>query len=486
MMKNKTNVLLINTDHWPASLLGSSGHKVIMTPTLDSLAKDGIRFSNAYSECPVCIPARRSLMTGTSPRKHGDRVYTDTMEMPQFPTLAETFSNAGYQTFAVGKLHVYPQRNRIGFNDVILTEEGRYDFGVVDDYQVWLGEQGDAGKESGHGMGSNTYYTRPWHLSEKSHPTNWVTDQMIKTIKRKDPTRPAFYYVSYMYPHPPLVPLQPYLDMYSMNEIDEPLSGNWNNDTSWPLRALQNSSSAYSPKEIKLARRAFYAQCTHIDHQIRLLIGTLRESSILDNTIIMFLSDHGDMLFNHKMVAKRVFYENSANVPMIIGGKPVEKIRGQIDDRLVCLADVMPTLLSLCNIPVPETVEGVSMLSEIKREMLYCEVSEGDKATRMVTDGRHKMIYYPVGNYFQLFDLKNDPCESDNLADNSSYTDIKMELTNFLIKNLYKEDLKWVKKGKLTGLPNKPFEAPSDYNLSNQRGGHWPPPSGYKNTGKNM
>ncbi len=485
-MGTRTNILLISTDHWPASILGSAGHKVIMTPTLDTLAESGIRFSNAYSECPVCIPARRSLMTGTSPQKHGDRVYTDTMEMPPFPTLAETFSNAGYQTFAVGKLHVYPQRNRIGFDDAIITEEARYDFGVVDDFQIWLGEQGYAGQEFSHGMGNNTYYTRPWHLPEEAHPTTWVTNQMIKTMKRKDPTKPAFYYISYMYPHPPLVPLQSYLDMYDLDEIDEPCIGNWNNDRSWPLKALQHSSSAYSKKEITRAKRAFYAQCTHIDHQIRLLIGTLREVNMLDNTVIMFLSDHGDMLFNHKMVAKRVFYENSANVPMIIGGKPVEKIRGQIDDRLVCLADVMPTLLELCNIPVPESVEGISMLGEAKREMLYGEVSEGDKATRMVTNGQFKLIYYPVGDYIQLFDLDNDPCESINLAGNSSYSDIQIKLTNFLIQNLYKEDTNWIKEGKLVGLPDKTFIAPPDYNLSNQRGGHWPPPSGYKNAGKNM
>ena len=92
---------------------------------MDSLARSGPRFSNAYSECPVCIPARRTLMTGTTPRTHGDRVFGETLTMPQLPTMAETFRSAGYQATAVGKLHVYPQRNRIGFDDVILDEEGR-------------------------------------------------------------------------------------------------------------------------------------------------------------------------------------------------------------------------------------------------------------------------------------------------------------------------------------------------------------------------
>src|SRR5688500_12805117 len=112
------NVLLITGDHWPASFLGAAGHPVVQTPTLDQLARNGVRFTRAYSECPVCIPARRTLMTGTSPRAHGDRVFGEQLPMPDVPTLAQTFRDAGYQAYAVGKQHVYPQRRRIGFDDV--------------------------------------------------------------------------------------------------------------------------------------------------------------------------------------------------------------------------------------------------------------------------------------------------------------------------------------------------------------------------------
>ena len=132
-MSNRKNVLMICTDHWPGALLGCAGRRDIMTPTLDYLAGNGIRFENCYSECPVCIPARRTMMTGLTPKSHGDRVYSDRMEMPEVPTLAEVFRGNGYQTMAVGKLHVYPQRDRIGFEDVILAEEGRYELGAVDD-----------------------------------------------------------------------------------------------------------------------------------------------------------------------------------------------------------------------------------------------------------------------------------------------------------------------------------------------------------------
>jgi arylsulfatase A-like enzyme len=105
----RPNVLLVLVDQWPGRLLGAAGHPVIQTPTLDQLASNGVRFRRAYSECPICIPARRTLMTGTTTRSHGDRVFGTVNRMPALPTLAQSFRNAGYQAFAVGKLHVYPQ-----------------------------------------------------------------------------------------------------------------------------------------------------------------------------------------------------------------------------------------------------------------------------------------------------------------------------------------------------------------------------------------
>ena len=107
-MPDRPHVLLITTDHWPAALLGVAGHPTVQTPTLNQLACNGVRFTQAYTECPVCIPARRTLMTGTPPRTHGDRVFKPNEPMPDLPTLAQTFRDAGYQAYAVGKLHVYP------------------------------------------------------------------------------------------------------------------------------------------------------------------------------------------------------------------------------------------------------------------------------------------------------------------------------------------------------------------------------------------
>ncbi len=485
---DKKNVLMICTDHWPGALLGCAGHDVIMTPTLDALAENGMRFDNYYSECPVCIPARRTMMTGLLPKSHGDRVYSDRMPMPNVKTLAQTFRDNGYQAYAVGKLHVYPQRDRIGFDDVTLQEEGRYEFGLVDDYQIWLGEQGHAGDEFMHGMGNNVYYTRPWHLSEDMHPTNWATREMIKQIKRKDPTRPAFYYLSYQFPHPPLVPLKTFLDMYNEEEIDAPEYGKWDNSEEI-YRIFQKSAKKYSTKEIIRAKRAFYAQCTHIDNQVRLLIGTLRECNLLDDTIIIFTSDHGDMLFDHHMVAKRSFYENSCCVPLIISGRPFYEKYGQsgiVNSKLGGQADLMPTILDICGISAEGRMDGRSLMSGSMREYLYGEVGEGVKATRMVCDGHYKLIYYPYGNVMQFFDIENDPKEKVNLIKDETVKKRADKLIENLKDELYGSDLQWIQDGKLIGIRACKVENLPDFGLYNQRGYHWPAPVSYTNQGKNV
>lgn len=485
---SQTNVLMINVDHWPASLLNCAGQKDLLSPTIDQLAENGIRFSNFYSDCPVCIPARRTLMTGQSPRTHGDRVYNDTLTFPKVTSMADAFVQAGYQAYAVGKMHVYPQRDRIGFHDVLLQEEARYDWGEMDDYQIWLAEQGFAGQEYMHAMGNNTYQTRPWHLPEHAHATNWATREMAKMIKRKDPTKPGFYYISYQHPHPPLVPLREYYDMYTEDEIKDPICGDWVDDSTI-MKLMCESGLPYSEKEIKMAKRGFYALCTHIDHQIRILIGTLREQNLLENTLIVFLSDHGDMLFDHQMVAKRCLYENAAKVPFILSGAPLKAYGNKVDSRLASLVDVMPTVLDICGIPLPKGMDGISLVDKEKQHTLkYCEVSEGLKTTRMVTDGRYKLIYYPCGNVFQMFDLQEDPKELCNIAESTEKERMEKRKTleNALIAHLYGLDAAWVKDGKLVGFPAPPYEAGKDYYFYNQRGYHFPPPKGGdKKMGKN-
>ncbi len=474
------NVLLIVTDHWPARLLGAAGHQVVHTPTLNSLCRNGVRFTNCYSEHPVCIPARRTLMTGTSARTHGDRRFQDRLEMPPLPTLAQTFRDAGYQAYAVGKTHTYPQRDRIGFDDIQLDDEGRTLHGVTDDYEIFLGDKGFLGRQFGHGMSNNAYTTTPWHLPEEVHATNWATDTLARYIRRRDPKRPGFWYLGYRHPHPPLVPPQRILEHYAGVEMDRKVVGDWARDTSQLPYHLQGVSarSVYSQREEEAARRGFYALCTHIDQQIGSLIGTIREEGILDDTIIMFTSDHGDMLGNHNLWAKQTFYEWSAGIPMIVmGTRNCRQVGfGRTDDRLVCLKDVMPTLLDLCGIPVPESVEGLSMINGSQRETLYGEFGESGHCSRMVRDRTHKLIYYPTGNTFQLFDIENDPDEMVDLSQDRGQRERIGRLKKLMIDEFYGSDLDWLKNGELVGEPARTFRPGPNRELSLTRGHQWPVP----------
>lgn len=480
-MSIRPHVLLICTDHWPARFMGAAGHPVVQTPTLDELSRNGVRFANAYSECPVCIPARRTLMTGTSCRTHGDREFKVEEPMPALPTLAQTFRDQGYQAMAVGKLHVQPQRDRIGFDDVMLVEEGRPILGAIDDYDLWMAEEGLPGLSFAHGMSNNEYTWRPFHMEEFRHVTNWTTRTMCRQIRRRDPTRPGFWFLSYVHPHPPLVPPQAYLDLYRDIEMDRPLRGNWSLETEvlpHYLQVIRSKWGHISEEEILRVRRAFYALCTHIDHQMRLVIGTLREEGLLDDTIIMFTSDHGDMLGDHGLWAKRLYYEASANIPMLVmpakGDRTVPA--GTVSDRLVGWRDVMPTLLGMAGLEVPDTVEGLSMFDADERPYLYGECGQGAKSSRMIRSGDYKLIYYPSGNRIQLFNVAADPREMHDLAQDERYRGERTRLSQWLMRELYGADLDWVREGRLVGMEEPEFQYVANRDLSGQRGIHWPPP----------
>ena len=180
------------------------------------------------------------------------------------------------------------------------------------------------------------------------------------------------------------------------------------------------------------------------------------------------------MLFNHNLTAKAVFYEDAARLPIIVVPQADRKELGQykLDDRLAAQADIMPTLLELCDISVPNTVEGHSLLGDGQHEYLYGEHFEDEAATRMIRKGKHKLIYYPVGNRTQLFDLEADPREMHDLSEDTAYEKVRSELADLLVSRLYGSDMEWLENGRLVGLPEieGPSRPPGNRGLNNQRG----------------
>lgn len=479
-MIDRPHVLFITVDQWPAHLLGCAGHDAIETPTIDQLARVGTRYERCYAETPICIPSRRSIMTGRTARGHGDRDFQPALEMPAgTKTLPRAFSEGGYQTVAIGKLHVYPPRNRIGFDEAILAEEGRAHLGGPDDYEMFLAHQGHAGAQFLHGMSNNEYGWTTWHLPDALHVTNWTTMTAAQQIKRRDPTRPAFWHVSYTHPHPPLVPLKSYFDRYARRPMSEPVTSDWSEAAADPPYVLKATKDYYAhlPRaQLDDAKRAFYALCTHIDHQLRILIGTLREEGLLDDTIFVFASDHGEMLGDHGLYGKRLMYDGSARVPLIIvDRKGEDRIgRNEVSNRLVALHDLMPMMLDLAGLDIPDTVEGQSILGSEERSFLYGESHLGARASRMIRDKTHKLIWYPAGNRFQLFDMDSDPLEQTDLAGNFSHQDVLTRLQTILREQLYGEDLDLLRGEQLVGLPEPELCVPDNRGLSGQRGLHYP------------
>jgi arylsulfatase A-like enzyme len=282
--------------------------------------------------------------------------------------------------------------------------------------------------------------------------------------------------MSFNHPHPPLTPLAGYLDIYREIELGGPSVGEWAKEPErlpYALRMRRQWSGMESEARVRMARQAFYALSTHVDHQIRAVIGTLREHGLHDDTVIMLTADHGDMLGSHGLWGKTLFYEESAKIPMLLVPDLAQAERlgyAVEDDRLAVQADVMPTLLEMCGIPVPDTVEGLSLVGGRLRDYVYGDMYEDARASRMVRDRRHKLIYYPAGNRTQLFDMENDRDELIDVSEEPAYAEARQRLTELLVDDLYGTDLEWLDGGRLVGTP-EPSDAPTpDRGLANQRG----------------
>lgn len=432
-MADQPHILLLNVDQWRGDCLSLDGHPVVQTPYLDTFAAGGTRFSRAYAATPTCIPARAALHTGLSQRSHGRVGYQDGVAWNYPTTLAGEFTRGGYQTQAIGKMHVYPERSQMGFQNVILHDgylhfarrhAGNLD--SVDDYLPWL--RRELGREADyfdHGLGCNSHVARPWDKAEYLHPTNWVVSQGIDFLKRRDPRKPFFLYLSFHRPHPPYDPPGWAFEQYIDSPMPAPPVGDWtegfaaHNDAP---RADCNVGDIGAAR-LQRARAGYYGHMTHIDHQINRFLEVLAQFGARDNTFICFVSDHGELMGDHHLFRKSLPYEGSARVPLILHGPRNSRIRaGGVSDAVVELRDIMPTLLDCAGLPIPDEVEGRSLLPLARgqqtsvREVLHGEHLYGGQSVQWLTDGKEKYLWFSGTGREQLFDLAQDPQECRDLS----------------------------------------------------------------------
>jgi arylsulfatase A-like enzyme len=458
-----------------------------MTPQIDQLAAEGVLFRHAMSECPVCVPARRILMTGRGPYGVHMNDNRDLQPFPEGPKLAEVMTAAGYQTFASGKLHTCPQRNRIGFEDVQLNEEGRKQPGLLlDDYEAFLNDSGYGHLAYTHGLGNNEYGVRMSPIPEAYTTTHWTAQRAMEFLGRRDPTRPFFLHVSFDKPHPPITPPAEYYELYRDAEFPAPAWGDWE-DTKLPRSILRKRMShnfdplPTNPLLVRQSQAGFAAMITHIDSMIGVLLGELREGGYLDNTLVIVTSDHGDNLFDHGDVAKQNFLAGSANVPLIVRPprtwQPQEGLRrNALDLRTPAgLMDIMPTILDFCGLDAPSTMDGESLVPRIRDEQGdFRSTSFGNCAgAYAATDGRMKYTWHADGDVELLFDLAADRLDQRDLSGIQEFHAVRDELREALVSWMVDHDDPRAADGKLHHDENElDYTHERTRNVWNNRGRH--------------
>jgi len=449
----KPNVILICADQMRADCIVSAGHPVIQTPYLNQLCMRGTRFDRAYAACPSCVPARASLYTGLNQRTHGRVGYQDAVPWNYPVTLAGEFSKNGYQTQAIGKMHVYPERSLMGFHNVVLHDgylhvarsQNARNLEMIDDYIPWLSKQlGRQADYFEHGLNCNSYTARPWDKEEYLHPTNFIVHEAIKFLKERDETKPFMLYLSFHRPHPPLDPPAWAFEQYMNIKMPPPPVGKWTEMLKpWHQNhAPDLSCGILTEEQLRRARAGYYGHITHMDHQINRFLEILHEFGVAQNSYVCFLADHGDMLGDHNLYRKSLPYEGSARVPLIISGPGIK--RNCASKELIELSDVMPTLLECADLPIPESIEGHSFLPLAKgekangeRQFVHGEhpIFMGGGMQYIVKDS-YKYIWFSKDGHEQLFNLNTDPQEMEDLSKHSSSKETLTSLRNLLVKEL--------------------------------------------------
>jgi arylsulfatase len=490
------------TDHMRGDCLSAEGHPVLETPILDYLAACGTRFTHAYTAVPSCIPARASLWSGQN-QWHTGVLGMGWGQGPlpnDFPhTIAGELTQAGYRTHGVGKGHFSPIRASMGFESFEFDESGRSLIkGFEDEFLTYFNSHAPEGVSfDAHGIDWNSWLARPWHTQEYLHPTAWTTARAIDFLDTRSLDRPFFLHISFSRPHSPYIPPEFFFNMY-LGRTDPPSVGDWAEMHDVPTDAVDMIAwrGRVKERQIDRARAGFYGEIGFIDNQIGRLLTYMRRfhREALHNTWIIFTSDHGDMLGDHNLWRKTYPYEGSARIPLIVvppttwGHEdldlspelwnimpdlmpPVRKGKQVRDvaEEAVTLYDLMPSIMEMAGLPIPESVDGRSMLPLMLEPSLnwrpylhgeHCLCYAPEQEMQYVTDGLRKFVWLPRIGIQQFFDLQTDPQEQHNLIYEPGRKDEIDRWRGNLIKELESRDCGWVENGALVTPPNKPLVSP--------------------------
>ena len=422
-MATKPNILILMADQLAAAALPAYGNRIAKTPHLDALAQRSVLFRSAYCNSPLCAPSRFSFMSGRLPSAIG--AYDNAAEFAaQVPTFAHYLRLAGYRTILSGKMHFCGADQLHGFEERLTTDIYPADFGWTPD---WL----------------NFAYRPSWYHSMESVTqagpcvrTNQIDfdDEVVFRARRQlfnlardNDRRPFCMVVSMTHPHDPFAITHDYWNRYREADIDMPrvrIAPAQLDPHSQRLRHVCGmDAQEVTDEQIHAARRAYYGAVSYVDDHIGSLLGSLKDSGFSEQTVIVVLADHGEMLGERGLWYKMSFFEGACRIPLLVHAPHLFAARAV--SQSVSLVDLLPTLLELAADgaavqPVTE-LDGRSLLPHLggsggHDEVLGEYLAEGAIAPIvMIRSGRCKFIHSPA-DPDQLFDLGDDPDELDNLA----------------------------------------------------------------------
>ncbi len=425
-------------DQLAAPLLPSYGHPVVQTPALDALARQGRRFASAYSNSPLCAPARFAMMTGQRNSRIG--AYDNAAELPaSVPTFAHYLRAAGYQTCLAGKMHFVGPDQLHGFEERLTTDIYPADFGWTPDWSDpdgrfdWWFHNMDSVRFAGVADSSNQL--------DYDDEVGFQSIRKLRDLARSTDERPWLLTASFTHPHDPYVARQQYWDRYDHDAIDLPRVGPLPASMLDPhSRRLRNVSAmddeGLSEAQVRNARHAYYSNVSYVDDWVSNLIGTLTTCGMADNTVVIFTADHGDMLGERGLWYKMNFFEAACRVPLLVAGPGV--VPG-VSPEHVSLIDLLPTFVELAGAELPAETDGDSLRPllggdhQLGRRVFGEYLGEGAIAPiLMIRDGDLKYIHCDADPP-QLYDLVADPDELVNLAlpNSASTPDVTATLASF-------------------------------------------------------
>lgn len=428
----KPNIVFIFTDDQAYETIGAYGLVDIDTPNLDRLANEGTTFSHAYNmgswSGAVCVASRTCLNTGAS--LWNARAALDAVKRGERQLWSQRLSEAGYTTYMTGKWHV-PYSVKFAFDSIKNVRAGMpkalggYNRPVEgeDPAKAWL----------------------PWDRSREGfwqggqHWSEVTADDSIAFIEAAAAaTDPFFMYVAFNAPHDPRQSPKEYIDRYPLDRIELPESYRDLYEDMGPnaVPKIRDEKLAPFPRTeyaVKVNRQEYFAIISHMDTQIGRILDALEASGKMENTWIIFTSDHGLAVGHHGLIGKQNLYEHSLRPPFIICGPGVEA--GQVIDAPIYLQDAMPTVLELAGQPITEDIDYKSVLPLLdgRRERNYDLIYGAYVGTqRAVIQNDWKLIVYPIMSKRKLFNLSKDPLELKDLAPNPEYSAKLQELTDML------------------------------------------------------